>query len=150
MPIFVATSWFPLSTPWTVFISTVVHAIGHETIRLVSVPLVIPSPTSGFHSSFWLGLGWGLAETAWGIVQGWEQLALYEDVIKNATLSSAWSDGGESGLATVPEDDELDDEEDDEERMQDEDELELRVQVLERMRARHGKCMVSIVTNART
>lgn len=139
VPVFVVTSWVGLSTQATVIASTVLYAAGHEAIRLISVPLTIPSPTSGFHSSYWLGLGWGLAETAWGIVQGWEQLALYEDVVKP---HDAW-DAGESGLVTVPEDVELlrgeiddDDEEDDVA------ELELRVQVLERMRARHGESSV--------
>ena len=147
VPMYIATSWLPLSNPWAVFISTVLHCIGHEAVRLISVPLTIASPTSGFHSSYWLGLGWGLAETAWGIVQGWEQLSLYEDVVKLPPHVSAWSDSGESGLTTVPEETELlndDDDLDEEGRLEDEEELERRVQVLERMRARQGESFVML------
>lgn len=146
VPMFVATSWLHLSATWTVFLSTVFHAILHEAVRLVSVPLVKPSPTSGFHSSFWLGLGWGLAETAWGIVQGWEQLSLYEDVLKGPQEIAGWADiEGDSGLTTVPEEAPLIAEDDDDDDRDDEiAELERRVEVLERFRARRGMYLCAI------
>lgn len=58
--------------------SVVAATIVHELVRLSTLPLIIPSITSGFHSSFYLGLGWGAAETTWGIVRGWQMLAPYE------------------------------------------------------------------------
>lgn len=141
VPTFVATSWLQLSATWTVFLSTVLHACLHEAIRLVSVPLAKPSPTSGFHSSYYLGLGWGLAETAWGIVQAWEQIALYEDVLKPAGQDDlvSWTESaGDSGLlSTVPEETSLlGDGADDGIDEDDIAELERRVEVLERFRAR--------------
>lgn len=83
---------------------------------MATLPMIAPSPTSGFHSSYYLGLGWGIAEAAWGIVQGWEQLTLYEDVL-------------------VPPLEEVRDEVDE----MDEAELERKVEALERMRARRGE-----------
>lgn len=140
VPMFILSSWLPLSGGATVIVSTISHVIVHEACRLVSVPLTIPSPTSGFHSSFWLGLGWGAAETVWGIVQGYEQLSLYED------LSDPWvveeigddCDDEERDLRTVPEDEALDPE-DEAGANDDLAELEHRVTILERMRSRAGE-----------
>lgn len=153
VPTWVGVSWLLLSNSWTIVLSTVVHAILHEGIRLVSIPLTIPSPTSGFHSSYYLGLGWGVAEAAWGIVQGWEQLELYRDLLEEerwdeeaplcdepAEIGNGNGNGnGSNGLATVPETEALlvaDAEE--QQYLEDEAELALRVEVLERMRARQG------------
>lgn len=113
---FVAVSWLPLSGPSTVYLSSTLHALLHEATRMVSVPLTIPSATSGFHSSFYLGLGWGVAECAWGIVQGWEQLALYEDIDEEDDCFDDCDDQGEE---------------------EDLEELEHRVSILQRMQARH-------------
>ncbi|WVR07661.1 hypothetical protein IAU60_004703 [Kwoniella sp. DSM 27419] len=82
VPIWVMVSWLGASTWATTFWSTSFHAIIHELLRMATLPLIIPSPTSGFHSSYYLGLGWGVAEVTWGIVQGWEQLELYKEVMK--------------------------------------------------------------------
>lgn len=129
--------------------STTVHTLLHELVRLSTLPLIVPSPTSGFHSSYYLGLGWGVAEAAWGIVQGWDQLALYEDVMRPSDVEESREtsskgerrilllqeepvDGGvtdevEGGDGAVVEETELD-----------EAELERKVEILENMRARRG------------
>ncbi|WWC91686.1 uncharacterized protein L201_006632 [Kwoniella dendrophila CBS 6074] len=82
VPIWVVVSWFQFSQRQTTFWSTTLHAVIHELLRLSTLPLIFVSPTSGFHSSYYLGLGWGLAEVTWGIIQGWEQIELYKEVMK--------------------------------------------------------------------
>lgn len=133
-----------ISPVGAVVTSTIFSTALHEALRLLSVPLTIPSPTSGFHSSFWLGLGWGTAETVWGIVQGWEQLALYQDVLGDAAPQEcgacAWDAEAEAAEAEL----ELDESYDEfpvaeEEVLLEEEELERRVEVLENMRSRRGK-----------
>jgi len=64
-----------------------------------------------------------LAEATWGIVQGWEQMSLYEDIMQPTDESRF------EGLGLVPEDEVVDEEE----------ELERKVEALERMRGRRGK-----------
>jgi hypothetical protein len=108
--------------------------------------LSAPSPTSGFHSSYYLGLGWGIAEAIWGIIQGYDQLALYEDVMT--------PEGGDEEASThvkFQEDDQYADSDAtsvEEERYSaeneraDEAELERKVEVLERMRERRGEATV--------
>ncbi|KLT40550.1 hypothetical protein CC85DRAFT_287393 [Cutaneotrichosporon oleaginosum] len=134
VPMFILVSWLPLSGTGAVFVSTVAHVIVHEACRLVSVPLTVPSITSGFHSSYWLGLGWGVAEAAWGIVQGYEQLNLYEDLSDPWAIEDlACQECNDEGLCPVPEDM---DPEDEAGANDDLAELEHRVEILERMRAR--------------
>ncbi|RSH91848.1 hypothetical protein EHS25_009218 [Saitozyma podzolica] len=110
-------------------VSTTLHTLLHELVRLSTLPLIVPSPTSGFHSSYYLGLGWGVAEAAWGIVQGWDQLALYEDIMRPSDVeeSRETSSKGERRILLLQEEpvDELD-----------EAELERKVEILENMRAR--------------
>jgi hypothetical protein len=134
--------------------STTLHTLLHELVRLSTLPLIVPSPTSGFHSSYYLGLGWGVAETAWGIVQGWDQLALYEDVMRPSDdeerrETSSKGERGERGerrlLLEDPADDGVPEEVDAEgaeggaeEVELDEAELERKVEILENMRARRG------------
>jgi len=120
----------------------------HEITRLSSLALIVPSPASGFHSSYYLGLGWGFAEAVWGIVQGWEQMSLYEDVMKE-----------EDGTLMLKTDLEVDHdngriqgdnaEELDEALYQniDESELERRVEILERMRGRRGQQVVNVAVH---
>ena len=117
--------------------STTLHSGLHELVRLATLPMIAPSPTSGFHSSYYLGLGWGIAEAIWGIIQGWEQLSLYEDV-----LTQDRSDGEGLGLIMG----ESADYEDhghtaDFERQEEleEAELERKVEALENMRERRGE-----------
>ncbi|WVQ74287.1 hypothetical protein IAR50_003884 [Cryptococcus sp. DSM 104548] len=163
VPIYVVVSWFGMSFTAVEYLSRVVHTILHELLRLSSLPLSPASPTSGFHSSYYLGLGWGVAEVAWGIVQGWEQLALYQEVMLPSTssaddriyLEDHSIEQGEGGgrmrdgmLSAVEERDEdeasLDDYEDgddvsdvsSEDDELDETELGKKVEILERIRAR--------------
>ncbi|ODN99110.1 hypothetical protein I350_07265 [Cryptococcus amylolentus CBS 6273] len=155
VPIYVIVSWFGMSI--TSVESRVVHTILHELLRLSSLPLSPASPTSGFHSSYYLGLGWGIAEVAWGTVQGWEQLALYQEVMMPSASSAKdgiWLESSEEGeeegvkrdgmLSSVEERDEdenslNEDEESDtssEDDVLDETELGKKVEILERMRER--------------
>lgn len=125
--------------------STTLHTIIHELIRLSTLPLSVPSPTSGFHSSYYLGLGWGIAEAIWGIIQGYDQLALYEDVMRPENDDEEALSGNKSG-----EDEHYTDSDatsmdgepyTDEIERADEAELERKVEVLERMRERRGKLL---------
>ncbi|KIY35017.1 hypothetical protein I305_02582 [Cryptococcus gattii E566] len=155
VPIFVVVEWFGFSSTATGFISRILHSTLHETLRLLTLPLIVPSPTSGFHSSYYLGLGWGVAEVAWGIVQGWEQLALYQEVMPSSDRiylpdEEDHDDDGdeqerakrEGMLSAVEERDEeesdreIEEEEDEDEDVLDDSELEKKVEILERMRAR--------------
>jgi len=123
--------------------STTLHSTIHELLRMATLPIIIPSPTSGFHSSYYLGLGWGLAEVTWGIVQGWEQMSLYEDVM-TPELDSGMEESKVQGLGLVEDSDgesgytiqgmnEVD------RQLEEEAELERKVEALERMRGRRGK-----------
>ena len=121
--------------------STTIHTLIHELLRLATLPIVVPSPTSGFHSSYYLGLGWGTAEVAWGIVKGWEQLALYQDVMRPEVEPE--TNGKEAlGLKITPDDEEdLEEGQDDSaielrKQLEEEEELFRKVDVLERMRSR--------------
>ncbi|OXC70802.1 hypothetical protein AYX13_00785 [Cryptococcus neoformans] len=155
VPIFVVVEWLRFSPTATGFISRMLHCTVHESLRLVTLPLIVPSPTSGFHSSYYLGLGWGVAEVAWGIVQGWEQLSLYQEIMPSSDKlylpdEEDHADGEdeqerakrESMLSAVEERDEeesdrdIEEGEDEEEDELDESELEKKVEILERMRAR--------------
>jgi hypothetical protein len=118
-----------------------------------TLPIIIPSPTSGFHSSYYLGLGWGLAEVTWGIVQGWEQMSLYEDVM-TPELDSGIEESKVHGLGLLNgHDDDSGDEgesgytiqgiDDVERQLEEEAELERKVEALERMRGRRGRHIAS-------
>lgn len=139
--------------------SRILHSTLHEAFRLLTLPLIVPSPASGFHSSYYLGLGWGVAEVTWGIVQGWEQLSLYQEIMPSSDKiylpdEEDHIDGEneqerakrEGMLSAVEERDEeesngeIEEEEDEEEDELDESELEKKVEILERMRARRGDC----------
>ncbi|WVO18543.1 hypothetical protein L204_106262 [Cryptococcus depauperatus] len=173
---YVVVSWTGLNLTVIGYLSRTLHTIIHELLRLSTLPLICPSLISGFHSSYYLGLGWGTAEVTWGIIQGWEQLALYQEVMlpckdeePSATLGK-FKDiakkhlGQDNILSSVEERDEdnnsIDDinrqydrsisqeevgeetDEDDEtvdiagEEEEDETELERKVEILERIRAR--------------
>ncbi|GMK58396.1 hypothetical protein CspeluHIS016_0504280 [Cutaneotrichosporon spelunceum] len=132
VPMFILVSWLPLGGNAAVVVSTAAHVVVHEACRLVSVPLTIPSPTSGFHSSYWLGLGWGAAEAAWGIVQGYSQLSLYEDLSDPWAIRDLSCDECEEDEC-LPEELDLEDEAGANDDLA---ELEDRVEILERMRAR--------------
>ncbi|WVO21257.1 uncharacterized protein IAS62_002564 [Cryptococcus decagattii] len=156
VPIFVVVEWFGFSSTAIGFISRILHSTLHEALRLLTLPLIVPSPTSGFHSSYYLGLGWGVAEVTWGIVQGWEQLALYQEVMPSPDRIYLPDEEDhdddeedeqerakrEGMLSAVEERDEeesdreIEEEEDEEEDVLDDSELEKKVEILERMRAR--------------
>ncbi|ORX40591.1 hypothetical protein BD324DRAFT_611428 [Kockovaella imperatae] len=133
VPVWVFMSWFSIPPSLETFLSTTTHTILHELVRLSSVTLITRTTCSGFHSVFYLGLGWGAAEVAWGIVQGYEQLSLYEDLLS-------------SGQTETSAPQEADEEEEDEELEVGNDtfaleqeavtDLERKVEVLERVRAR--------------
>lgn len=138
--------------------SRILHSTLHEALRLLTLPLIVPSPTSGFHSSYYLGLGWGVAEVTWGIVQGWEQLALYQEVMPSSNRIYLPDEEDhddedeqerakrEGMLSAVEERDEeesdrdIEEEEHEEVDELDDSELEKKVEILERMRARRGNC----------
>ncbi|KIR29166.1 hypothetical protein I309_01752 [Cryptococcus deuterogattii LA55] len=154
IPIFVVVGWFSFSSTATGFISRILHSTLHEALRLLTLPLIVPSPTSGFHSSYYLGLGWGVAEVTWGIVQGWEQLALYQEVMPSSNRIYLPDEEDhddedeqerakrEGMLSAVEERDEeesdrdIEEEEHEEVDELDDSELEKKVEILERMRAR--------------
>ncbi|WWD19652.1 hypothetical protein CI109_104114 [Kwoniella shandongensis] len=179
VPIWVMVCWLGFSQSATTFLSTAFHSIIHELLRLSTLPLIVPSPTSGFHSSYYLGLGWGAAEVTWGVIQGWEQLALYREIMRPSRQPIALDpeaqepdteaqeqdaptrrkgprspqngeDDGkiESMLSSVTERsdeeredehealDEEEEEEEEEDRLKDEADLERKVEILERIRAR--------------
>ena len=96
--------------------------------------LITRSLSSGFHSSYYLGLGWGIAEATWGIVQGYEQLALYEDTLKSG------EEQGEVQLSDDDSDAELEGVHDAFQINGDAvTDLERKVEFLERARARRGR-----------
>ena len=129
--------------------STTLHSTTHELLRMSTLPIIIPSPTSGFHSAYYLGLGWGLAEVTWGIVQGWEQMSLYEDVM-TPELDSGLEETKTQGLGLIDGDQQTGEDEDGESgytiqgmdevsrQLEEEAELERKVEALERMRGRRG------------
>lgn len=134
--------------------STTLHSTLHELIRMSTLPIITPSPSSGFHSSYYLGLGFGLAEVTWGIVQGWEQMSLYEDVM-TPELDAGLEEGKTEGLGLINGD--LTDGDENESsatiqaiddvtrQLEEEAELERRVEALERMRGRRGASEISQV-----
>ncbi|EJT51925.1 hypothetical protein A1Q1_06848 [Trichosporon asahii var. asahii CBS 2479] len=150
VPTFVATSSLRISPTAAVILSTIISTALNEALRLLSVPLTTPSPTSGFHSSFWLGLGWGTAETVWGIVQGYEQLALYEDVLGDAAPQECGACAWDAEDADETYDEFPDSPVGEEEVLLEEEELERRVEVLENMRARRGKLPSGREADSRT
>ncbi|ORY33440.1 hypothetical protein BCR39DRAFT_592790 [Naematelia encephala] len=138
VPVWEVISWLQLGPMFTNYSATIIHTTLHELIRMSTLPLVSPSPTSGFHSSYYLGLGWGVAEVTWGIVQGYEQLALYSDVMRpeeidlegTGSVKFEVQESEEGRLLESPEIAEI------QLQLEDEEELERRVEVLERMRGR--------------
>lgn len=128
----------------------------HELTRLATLPMIAPSPTSGFHSSYYLGLGWGVAEATWGIVQGWEQLSLYEDVLRHPDLDDSEQIAGVSALgltgpgvpAAIGDADEGYISDFERAQEMEEAELERKVEALERMRERRGKLSAGLGSHA--
>ena len=85
---------FSTITPWTIpsiLLSTFCHSLVHNILRLSSFPLLLVRqymshiyPTSldpSFRRIWWIALGWSFAEITVGVAQGYEQIALYRDVL---------------------------------------------------------------------
>ncbi|KAN0136608.1 hypothetical protein V8E53_005655 [Lactarius tabidus] len=70
-------------------LGTTLHVLLRNALRLSAFPLLhlaVPNDTAmyrapAFRRLWWFALGWSLAEVAVGIVQGYETLALYRDVV---------------------------------------------------------------------
>lgn len=70
-------------------LGTTLHVLLRNSLRLSAFPLLhlaVPNDTAmyratAFRRLWWFALGWSLAEVAVGIVQGYEMLALYRDVL---------------------------------------------------------------------
>nr|XP_018260855.1 uncharacterized protein I303_06572 [Kwoniella dejecticola CBS 10117]OBR83013.1 hypothetical protein I303_06572 [Kwoniella dejecticola CBS 10117] len=166
VPIWVIVSWLRLSQAQVTFWSTSLHATIHELLRLCTLTLITISPISGFHSSYYLGLGWGSAEVTWGIVQGWEQIELYKEVMRPSSspqlpsadlesqrplaptlsrngkregLLSSVSERSDEDDSQAIDDQPLEEEREDNEAEEDEEDLERKVEILERMRSRRGE-----------
>lgn len=77
-------------------LSVTLHTILHELIRLLSLLLLLPIPSTTlsplpssndlFQHVYHLALGWGIAEASWGIASAWGQgMRLYWDVMRQPT-----------------------------------------------------------------
>jgi hypothetical protein len=96
---------FPHPTATSV-LGTALHAVLRTALRTAALPLLaltVPGGTATFRAPafqrvWWLGLGWSLAEVTAGIVQWYETLELYRDVLVPesnahelvASATSAW------------------------------------------------------------
>ncbi|KII90064.1 hypothetical protein PLICRDRAFT_174858 [Plicaturopsis crispa FD-325 SS-3] len=75
----------------TIIISTVLHVVINNLLRLSTLALLLvrhqmeyPYPTwrdHAFYRVWWIALGFSLAEVTAGTVQGYEQISLYRDVL---------------------------------------------------------------------
>lgn len=95
------------SPTYAVLLSTAIHVILYNLLRLAALPLLLvrdqmqyPYPTwhdPAFHRVWWLALGWSLAEGIVGLTQGYEQIALYRDVLvpegREEEFLRHWRDG---------------------------------------------------------
>ncbi|OBZ74378.1 hypothetical protein A0H81_05511 [Grifola frondosa] len=97
-----------------VLLSRTAHAFLTQFLRISALALlrvrhemVYPLPTwhdTAFRTIWWLALGWALAEAAVGIAQGYEQLALYRNVMvpeeRVHELLTTWKDS-EQGSGSI-------------------------------------------------
>ena len=91
LPLFTVTSSFIHSSIWNTLVFNVLHVILSQLLRLSAFPILnvrhkmeYPLPTwkdPAFSRVWWIALGWALADVAVGITQGYEQLALYREVM---------------------------------------------------------------------
>jgi len=83
-----ADALFPHPLPASI-LGTSLHVLLRNALRIAAFPLLQLAVPDGdamysahaFRRLWWFALGWSLAEVAVGIVQGYETLALYRDVI---------------------------------------------------------------------
>ncbi|KAH9943905.1 hypothetical protein B0H21DRAFT_747519 [Amylocystis lapponica] len=85
----------------------IIYAILSQLLRLAALPILhirhrmlYPLPTwqdPAFHRVWWVALGWACVEVGAGIVQGYEQIALYRNaMVSEATVRewlTRWKDG---------------------------------------------------------
>ncbi|TFY67414.1 hypothetical protein EVJ58_g1633 [Rhodofomes roseus] len=91
LPLFTITSSLLKSPIWNTLLFNVLHVLLSQLLRLSAFPILsirhkmdYPLPTwkdPAFSRVWWIGLGWGLADVAVGITQGYEQLVLYREVM---------------------------------------------------------------------
>ncbi|KAI0042744.1 hypothetical protein FA95DRAFT_1584333 [Auriscalpium vulgare] len=89
-PIFSLSAALVPSAPATI-LSTATHVLLRTALRIAAFPLLslriaLTHPSATFHDAvfrrvWWLALGWSAAEVSVGVAQGYEQLALYRDVL---------------------------------------------------------------------
>lgn len=162
------------------------HTALHNILRLLTLYLIAPSTliptvnvsadatqkyaihtttTELFQSSFYLGLGWGIAEATWGIVKGWfAGTRLWSDVLPSTQTSASRSTASEAiareeGIReadfareeagyTVGEDAREGGDSSNESLEEEEEDLEVKIQALERMKGRRGKSDVIAAKNS--
>ncbi|KAH9837737.1 uncharacterized protein C8Q71DRAFT_754227 [Rhodofomes roseus] len=91
LPLFTITSSLLKSPIWNTLLFNILHVLLSQLLRLSAFPVLsirhkmdYPLPTwkdPAFSRVWWIGLGWGLADVAVGITQGYEQLVLYREVM---------------------------------------------------------------------
>lgn len=100
-PIFSASSLCGrFANAWTLGLATIVHTATEELARLGALLLLrlqladfregASADDPSFARAWWAALGWAALEVAVGIAQGYEQLALYRDVLPGGTRHSAY------------------------------------------------------------
>jgi hypothetical protein len=90
LPIYTLFS-FVSSPPLTILLSTTTHVLLRNLLRLAILPVLeirhgmdYPMPTWqdwAFRRVWWIALGWCASEAIVGIIQGYEQIALYRNVL---------------------------------------------------------------------
>lgn len=91
LPLFTITSSLFSSPLWNTLLFNVLHVLFSQLLRLSAFPILgvrhkmeYPLPTwkdPAFSRVWWIALGWALADVAVGVTQGYEQLALYREVM---------------------------------------------------------------------
>jgi len=90
----------------------VIYVLMNQLLRLSALPIlrirsemVYPLPTfqdPAFHRVWWISLGWAVVEVAVGIAQGYEHIALYENVMvpedEVRALLQSWKNGSTESL----------------------------------------------------
>lgn len=132
----------------------------HEALRIFTLYLINPqsyshdplysTTTQIFQQSYYLGLGWGLAEAFWGIAKGWfAGMRLYVDVLpwKRPILGAARTSVHSSDIERLSESATVNTVEaeqgltvmgDDDDASAEEEDLATKIAILERLRGRRG------------
>ncbi|KAK7448423.1 hypothetical protein VKT23_013686 [Stygiomarasmius scandens] len=87
-----------LANSFIITLSTLIHTLVTTVLRLAAFPILLVSDSNSlftshgvdhqpFYTSFvrvwWIALGWALIEAVVGIIQGYQSIALYKDVLVN-------------------------------------------------------------------